>query len=656
MRMTNKIMQNNSLYNINNNKVAQDRLSTMMATQKKITKPSDDPVIAIRALRLRTSVSEMTQYYEKNAPDAESWLDVTAQALKTTNDVLTSLGKLANKGNNKDLGSEDLQVILGQMKSLRDEFYSTGNTDYAGRYIFTGFRTDTTLTFKEDVEKEPKGYPDYRITEPKSILDFDTLNYTYIGDLGGLNKNNIDDAKYDDVEEKQIKNGDIHRLRLAYDTLDANNLPEITIARDVNITIDANSVAKTPDGKTLTLANPGNTTLPAGTIIEQPAGTVVGALKEETTISLPGSTTVKGEEQVPINGLTSNVTLSLNESSVVTDAAGTSIPLTAGSTVTLPAGARITRADGTVIQLSQNETVTIPADGSSVEITSEVKVPAIAAASVTSTPDDPYEQIRKANETGEEKILFVPETGEILFSNAAYEALAGNVTEDSKINVNYSKNSWKNRDLRPEHYFACTKTVMDEAGKTDTINYNFNRFPDDQKIEYDVGYNQKIQVNTMANEVFTHGLDRDIDDLERTLNKLTDMDATRKDLEAVLKGMSEDDEGYNDVRLKYEAADKAYSYMRENVDNMFGTAITKMQGYLNDTNEAVTDNGTRSQRLDLISNRLMDQRSNFQSLKSENEDIDIAEVVIQLTSTELTYNAALMATGKIMQTSLMNYI
>ena len=51
MRMTNKIMQNNSLYNINNNKVLQDKLSTQMSTQKKITRPSDDPVIAIRALK-----------------------------------------------------------------------------------------------------------------------------------------------------------------------------------------------------------------------------------------------------------------------------------------------------------------------------------------------------------------------------------------------------------------------------------------------------------------------------------------------------------------------------------------------------------------------------------------------------------------------------
>ena len=70
-------MQNNSLYNINNNKILQDRLSTQMSTQKKVNRPSDDPVVSIRALRLRSNVTEVTQYYSKNIPDAESWLDVT---------------------------------------------------------------------------------------------------------------------------------------------------------------------------------------------------------------------------------------------------------------------------------------------------------------------------------------------------------------------------------------------------------------------------------------------------------------------------------------------------------------------------------------------------------------------------------------------------
>ena len=142
-------MENNSLYNINNNKILQDKLSTQMGTQKKLTRPSDDPVVAIRALRLRTSVSELTQFYEKNAEDADSWLDVTGKALLTVTDVLTDLSKKANGAANKEKTVDVLAIYLEQMKSLKDEFYSTGNVDYAGRYVFTGYRTDTTLTFTE---------------------------------------------------------------------------------------------------------------------------------------------------------------------------------------------------------------------------------------------------------------------------------------------------------------------------------------------------------------------------------------------------------------------------------------------------------------------------------------------------------------------------
>ena len=54
MRMTNKIMRNNSLYNINQTKIMEDKLTNQMTNQSKIVRPSDDPVVAIRALRLRS--------------------------------------------------------------------------------------------------------------------------------------------------------------------------------------------------------------------------------------------------------------------------------------------------------------------------------------------------------------------------------------------------------------------------------------------------------------------------------------------------------------------------------------------------------------------------------------------------------------------------
>ncbi len=539
MRMTNKIMQNNSLYNINNNKILRDKLSTMMSTQKKITRPSDDPIIAIRALRLRTTVSDLTQYYGKNVPDAESWLEVTEKALGTVVDVITDLTKQANLAANKEKGPEDLAVFIQQMKQLRDEYYSTGNSDFAGRYVFTGYRTNTSLSFKGDEIKTATAttpaYPQYTITEQITMQDFDSVNYTYTTDgkgkndlLDGLNKDSWKEPQYADIEEKQVFNTDIHRIRLSYKDLEAadkkGNPPSIQY--------------KDADGN----------------------------LKDLTTIAgIPAITTVP---------------------------------------------------NGT----------------------------------------DPYQAVREDPDA----MIFVPETGEILMGDNVFSTLqqSPDVTTTTELQVTYDKHNWKKNDLKPEHYFACTGTTLNADGTEKSVDYNQEYLKGEEEtqiIEYDVGYNQKIRVNTTAREAFTHDLGRDIDDLEEALKSVTELNATVKDLEKVLDGL-QDPADKALVQKQLDAAKKAYDYTRENIHNMFQSTMSSMQSYLDQVNKANTDSGTRSSRLELIDNRLMDQKATFESLQSENEDIDIAEVIVKLTSTELTYNSALMATGKIMQTSLMNYI
>lgn len=518
MRITNKIMQNNSLYNINNNKILQDKLSTQMSTQKAITRPSDDPVVAIRALRLRSSVSELTQYYKKNAPDAQSWIEVTGKGLSTVTDILTDMNRQANKGANKDYTSSELSIIIKQLQSLRDEFYATGNLDYAGRYVFTGYRTDTTMTFTKGEVEETK--PDYVIHEQGTMADFDSINYTYTANLDGMNASNYDKKK---VIEQDVVNGDIHRIRLAYN--------------------------------------------------------------------------------------------------------------------------QVERFDGIELVDKDGKKQTYTAD------------------TVSTTEDpDPYKTIQDANKAGTSKIVFVPETGEVLFSDKAYETMntaAGAISgSETEIRMNYKKSKWEVGDLRPEHYFACEGTTT-KNGVAKKVSYNEEYLEgkkEKQSIEYDVGYNQKIEVNTTAEEVFNHNLDRDVDDLVTALASLEKIESTRTDLKKVLSGLDEGTADYKEVQTKLEAADKAFSYIRENIHDLMQHTITSIQQYLDDTNVAITDNGTRESRLDLISNRLMDQQTTFKTLQSENEDVDIADVTIQLTSTKLTYDAALMATGKIMQTSLMNYI
>ena len=66
MRITNNIILHNTTGNINGNKVNVNNLNNQMTSQKKIQRPSENPVIAVRSLRLRTTLSEIDQYYENN--------------------------------------------------------------------------------------------------------------------------------------------------------------------------------------------------------------------------------------------------------------------------------------------------------------------------------------------------------------------------------------------------------------------------------------------------------------------------------------------------------------------------------------------------------------------------------------------------------------
>lgn len=150
MRITTKMMQSTSLRNLNTNKYRQENLVNQMSTGKKITRPSDDPVIAIRSLKLNSTVDKIDQFYEKNAADADSWLDLTRSALSTVMDVLKDVRSDILKARSNYNQVKDRDAVIKNLKMAIDEIYSTGNADSAGRSVFTGYRTDMPLSLKTD--------------------------------------------------------------------------------------------------------------------------------------------------------------------------------------------------------------------------------------------------------------------------------------------------------------------------------------------------------------------------------------------------------------------------------------------------------------------------------------------------------------------------
>ena len=209
----------------------------------------------------------------------------------------------------------------------------------------------------------------------------------------------------------------------------------------------------------------------------------------------------------------------------------------------------------------------------------------------------------------------------------------------------YDKKEWVSGDIRPENLFNCTYT--DANGK----NILYNRGSAGHDIAYDVGFAQSVVVNTTASEVFTTSVKRDVQDLSKMLSELKQIDGTIKTLKEKL-GVATSDEQKSVINAEIDSARKAYNYLRNEMQKEFEHKITSNQKSLDVANIAVTNNGTRSKRLDLINQRLMNQTTTFKTLQSENEDIDLAETATQLTTAQVTYEASLMATGKISQSSL----
>ena len=65
----------------------------MLNSGKKITRPSDDPVVAVKGMGYRVEL-EKNQQYQRNMDQAHSWLDSTDEALNQVGTVLIRMKEL----------------------------------------------------------------------------------------------------------------------------------------------------------------------------------------------------------------------------------------------------------------------------------------------------------------------------------------------------------------------------------------------------------------------------------------------------------------------------------------------------------------------------------------------------------------------------------
>ena len=158
MRITNHMIFGNAINNVWRNARHLNNLVQQIETQKKINRPSDDPMIASRSLRFRTILSE-TEQFLRNIHQGLAWMEVSESAL---NNLLTgtqanpslmqrTLNLLLEGADSRNQLDDQLAIIAEMRQHFEQKFRVEMNQTYMGRYVFSGFLTNQPPVLKADV-------------------------------------------------------------------------------------------------------------------------------------------------------------------------------------------------------------------------------------------------------------------------------------------------------------------------------------------------------------------------------------------------------------------------------------------------------------------------------------------------------------------------
>ncbi|TCP26030.1 flagellar hook-associated protein 3 FlgL [Scopulibacillus darangshiensis] len=140
MRVTQGMMSQDILRQLSNSYRNLITYQQQLNSGKKITRPSQDPVVAVMGISYRTDVTHVEQY-QRNVSEAYKWMDSSDSSLDQVNAVLQRIRELAVEASNDTYDSDQRKAVNEEVEQLKRQLVVIGNKQVAGRYIFNGERT-----------------------------------------------------------------------------------------------------------------------------------------------------------------------------------------------------------------------------------------------------------------------------------------------------------------------------------------------------------------------------------------------------------------------------------------------------------------------------------------------------------------------------------
>jgi flagellar hook-associated protein 3 FlgL len=141
-RITTGMTQRSVLADLNTLSSKLAKTQSKAASGKEITRASDDPFGAGRAMRLRSSLGA-NQQYQSNVQDAQGWQNTTEAALSGITGYINRAHDLLVEGSNDTSDATDRKAIASEIDEIINGVKETANAEYAGSYVLSGTKTDT---------------------------------------------------------------------------------------------------------------------------------------------------------------------------------------------------------------------------------------------------------------------------------------------------------------------------------------------------------------------------------------------------------------------------------------------------------------------------------------------------------------------------------
>lgn len=143
-RVTNQMLNNTMMYNLNRHQVEMDKTQDALATGKNVRLPRDNPISSTNQMIYRTRLTEIDQYIQ-NTVEAKARLSEVDSALQSTMNIFQRLRVLTVQGANGIYSNfERKEAAATEINELLEQVVALANTRGAtGRPIFGGHETGT---------------------------------------------------------------------------------------------------------------------------------------------------------------------------------------------------------------------------------------------------------------------------------------------------------------------------------------------------------------------------------------------------------------------------------------------------------------------------------------------------------------------------------